>query len=199
MNSEEMEHSANSGKRENKPTAKAMVAKIEAIQRDRKSKVNKVKNVIVSMKELMKCNYNASQVCSMLETILRLMDDASVLHRNLIPLLPPEEQTKQIEWFDSVSKCYNVFVKDVEQWMTETGKWCNISVSNAQAIDTNSAQGNENPCIVPSDTLKHRIVESDATSQYICESDVAPSVEVVSTTYKTRLDAGLQNEMCSGN
>ncbi len=28
------------------------------------------------------------------------------------------------------------FVEDVEQWITETGKWCNTSVSNAQTIET---------------------------------------------------------------
>ncbi len=166
MNLEETEHAADSGKREHKPTAKAMAAKIEALQRDRKSKVNKVKNVIVSMKELMKCDDNASQVCLMLETIQLVMDDASVLHRNVLPLLPSEEQTKQNEWFDSVSKHYNGFVKDVEQWITEIGNWCNTSVSNAQTIDTHSAQSNENPCVAPSDSLEPRTVESDATSQY---------------------------------
>ncbi len=200
MNSEEMEHAADSGKQEHKPTAKAMAAKIEALQRDRKSKVNKVKNVIVSMKELMKCDDNASQVCLMLETIQLVMDDASVLHRNVLPLLPSEEQTKQNEWFDSVSKHYNGFVKDVEQWITEIGKWCNTSVSNAQTIDMHSAQSNENPCVAPSDSLETRTVESDATSQYIFESDVAPSVEVVSTTCNSLLlDACIQTEMYSGD
>lgn len=40
-------------KRERKLTAKAWELKIESLQRDRKSKVNKSKNVIASMKELM--------------------------------------------------------------------------------------------------------------------------------------------------
>ncbi len=43
-------------------------------------------------------------------------------------------------------------------------------------------------------------MESDATSQYICESDVAPSVEVMSTKSNTLLlDACLQTEMDSGD
>lgn len=180
MNSEDMEHAADSGKREHRPTAKALLAKIESLQKDRKSTVNRVKNMIVSMKELMKCDDNASQVSSMLKTMKLLMDDASVLHKRVLPLLPLEEQTKQNEWFDSISKHYNGFVKDVEQWMTETGK--------------------SNLCITPSGTHEPRLMEVDATSQGIRASDVSPSVEVVSTTHDTRLsNVHLQAGMDSGD
>lgn len=63
MNLEEIEHAADSGKQELKPTAKAMAAEIEALQRDCNRKVNKVKNAIVSMKELIEFDDNASEVC----------------------------------------------------------------------------------------------------------------------------------------
>lgn len=51
----------------------------------------------------------------MQKTIKVLMDDASVWHRNVLSLLPYEEQTRQNDWFDLDSQYYNGFVKDVEQ------------------------------------------------------------------------------------
>lgn len=45
-----------------------------------------------------------------------------VLLRNMLALLPSEEQTKQNKWLDSVSKYCNGFVNDVERWMAEAGK-----------------------------------------------------------------------------
>lgn len=181
MNSEDMEHAADSSKQERKPMAKALVAEIEALQRDRKSKVNKVKNLIGSMKELMICDDNASQVCSMLKTIQLLMDDASVLHKKVLPLLPFEEQNKQNEWFDSILKHYNGLVDDVQQWTTETRKL--------------------NPCTDLSNICEP--VDGDAiyaTSQGVCASDISPSVDVVSTTHHTQpSNVHLQAGMDSGN
>lgn len=46
------EQDADSGKRERKLTAKALVAKILLLQKDRKIKVNKVKGLIGCMKEM---------------------------------------------------------------------------------------------------------------------------------------------------
>lgn len=43
--------------------------KIASLQRDRKSKVNKTKNVIISMKEFMQNDENSSKVYSLLETL----------------------------------------------------------------------------------------------------------------------------------
>lgn len=174
MNSEDMEHAVDGSKRERKPTAKALVAEIEALQRDRKSKVNKVKNLIGSMKELMICDDNASQVCSMLKTIQLLMDDASVLHKRVLPLLPFEEQNKQNEWFDSILKHYNGFVYDVQQWTTETGKL--------------------NPCTDLSNICEPVVGEAIyATSQGVCGSDISPSVDVVSTTQPSHVQAGMDS------
>lgn len=53
---------------EGKLTTKAWQLKVESLQRDYKSKVNKIKNVIGSMKYLMQNDENAFKVHSLLET-----------------------------------------------------------------------------------------------------------------------------------
>lgn len=100
-------------KRERKLTVKAWELQTESLQRDRKSKVNKIKNVIASMKELMQNDENS------LETLKSLRDDVTLLHESVIPLLPAEEETKQNEWYSSVSRFNKGFIEDVDQWLCD--------------------------------------------------------------------------------
>lgn len=101
------------GKREHKLTAKAWELKIESLQKDRKSKMNKIKNVIASMKELTQNDSNSFKVCSLLETLKLLRDDVTMLHESVIPLLPAVEQIKLNEWYGSVFRFNKGFVEDV--------------------------------------------------------------------------------------
>jgi len=64
MDADEPEHAAESSKREPKPTAKAVALEIETLQKDRKAKVNQMKHMILSMKDLLKCDGNAPKVRS---------------------------------------------------------------------------------------------------------------------------------------
>lgn len=82
-------------RRESKLTAKACKLKIELLQRDRKSKVNKIKKLIASMKKLMQNDENSSKVYSLMEALKLLRNDVTLLHESVIPLLPAEEHTKQ--------------------------------------------------------------------------------------------------------
>lgn len=52
--------------------------------------MNKIKNVIGSVKYLMQNDENAFKVHSLLETLKLLRDDATLLHDSVIPLLPVE-------------------------------------------------------------------------------------------------------------
>lgn len=113
MDADESVHAAVGSKREPKLTAKALALKIEALQKDRKAKVNQMKSLILSMKGLMECDENASQLSPMVESLKCLKDDASVLHKEVLNFLPSDEQNKQNEWFDAVSKSNDGFVEDV--------------------------------------------------------------------------------------
>lgn len=120
-------------RRERKLTAKAWELKIESLQRDRKSKVNKIKNVIASMKELMQNDENSAKVYSLLETLKLLRDDSNVLHESVIPLLPAEEQIKQNEWYGSILRFNKGFIEDVEQWL------CDLKFKRTSLTQTTAA------------------------------------------------------------
>lgn len=120
-------------RRERKLTAKAWEFKIESLQRDRKSKVNKIKNVIASMKEFMQNDENSAKVYSLLETLKLLRDDCNVLHESVIPLLPAEEQIKQNEWYGSILRFNKGFIEDVEQWL------CDLKVKRTSLTQTTVA------------------------------------------------------------
>lgn len=66
------------------------------------------------MKDLMECDENALQLSSMVGSLKCLKDDASVLHKEVLHFLPPEEQNKQNEWFDAVSK--HMDYKNMDLW-----------------------------------------------------------------------------------
>lgn len=78
--------------------------------------------------------------------------------KNVLPLLPLEEQNKQNEWFNSVSKHYNDFFEDVEQWIVETGKSHVCTASDANELE---------------------FVRTIATSQNANTLDISPTAGVV--------------------
>ena len=106
------------GKRKVQLTAKALVNKIEKLQRERKRTVNKIKGLIPQMKSFMKKRENVSHVQPLLESLIQLCENANMSHNMLIPLLPEDEQRKQNEWFSSIVKYSNTFKGHVEQWLS---------------------------------------------------------------------------------
>lgn len=102
------------GKRETKLTAKALANKIESLQMQRKSNVNKIKSQIPEMKNLMKRKENASQMQIQFKTLVQLCENASKIHDMVIPLLPEDEQEKQNEWFLSIMKYSNTKDADLK-------------------------------------------------------------------------------------
>lgn len=98
-------------------TAKALANKIEQLQKERKRNVNVIKSSIPTIKELMQRNENISAVRSELESLVQVFDEAIKLHDSVIPLLPSDEQTKQKDWFSSVYKHSDAFIKDTKQWI----------------------------------------------------------------------------------
>lgn len=101
-----------------KLTAKAWANKVESLQKDRRTHMNKMKGLIHAMKELMKRNENAQELKSELQTLTHL-DTAVNLHRSIIPLLPEDEKVRQNDWFSSIESYSSAFKNDVIQWLDE--------------------------------------------------------------------------------
>lgn len=98
-------------------TEKAMMNKIESVQKDRERKVDEIKRLIPSLKELMKDEKNVSLVKSQLGVVMQLFDEATALHESLMPLIPTDEQQKQRLWFSKVNKHTEGCIEDVEAWL----------------------------------------------------------------------------------
>ncbi len=84
---------AGNAKRNVTLTGKAVACKVEKLQKERQSKVSKIKGVITALKEVMKGDNNASQVQSQLDVLMHLHDGAISLHKSLMPLIPQEVVT----------------------------------------------------------------------------------------------------------
>ena len=86
-------------KRQVKPTVKALALKIEGIQKERQTKIKKLKGLMNTINDLME---NIKAIQSHLENCQALFKDATQLHNTVMPVLPQEEQTKQHTWFTKV-------------------------------------------------------------------------------------------------
>lgn len=189
MDAEEPGHAAESSKRESKPTAKAVALKIETLQKDRKAKVNQMKHMILSMKDLMKCDSNASEVSSMLGSLKCLKNDASVLHNNVLPYLPLIEQENQNEWFYSVCKHNDWFMEDVERWLNESE---NLS-QTVQTSDMNPSQSCVNLCSSQSVIPGQRATDNLVEHQLSCASNIPSFPEAVSSSQNKHISSEYQN------
>lgn len=103
-------------------TEKALACKIEKLQKDRQSRVNKIKGVIIALKELMNNDDNALQVQNQLDILMQMVEDVISLHESLMPLIQQGEQQKRNAWFTSISKYNQAFIVDVKQWLSENDK-----------------------------------------------------------------------------
>lgn len=92
--------------------------KIEKLQKERQSRVNKIKGVINALKDLMKNNNSTLHVQAQLDILMQMLEDAISLHESLMPLIPHEEQQKQNAWFKSIIKYNHGFIEDVKQWLS---------------------------------------------------------------------------------
>lgn len=99
-------------KREIKLTAKALEIKIERLQHERKSSVNKIKALIPQIKAHMKSK-NVTEIPSQLNNLNALSKKATDLHNELLPLLPDDEDKKQNEWFSSIMDYSDAFREQV--------------------------------------------------------------------------------------
>lgn len=107
------------GKREVKLTAKALEIKIERLQNERKTAINKIKALIPQMKSQMKLKENVTQISLEFENLNALCEQAHSTHNELLPLLPEEEKEKHKEWFITIMEYAEAFIDAVKDWQKE--------------------------------------------------------------------------------
>ncbi len=103
-------------------TTKALASKIELIQKQRKEEVNKLKSQLLSLKELMGDDQNASQVKAQFDVLLQASEKATALHKSLMPLIPSDEQDRQDAWFVSIIEYNQGFINDAKAWISEVSR-----------------------------------------------------------------------------
>lgn len=135
-------HNTETVKRKIIPTVKALVSKMEKLQKERQAKVNKIKGVIIALKELMENNDNVSKVESQLDILMQMNEEAISLHGSLMDIIPEEEKDKQNEWFGSINKYNKGFIEDVTQWISETKR----PISGHARTDTVEILQNDKEC-----------------------------------------------------
>lgn len=119
-------------KHEIKLSGKVLAHKIENLQKDRKRHVNKIKELIPVMKDLMKRNESAPQVKTKLQTLTQLYDFAVVSHDSLILLLPEDEKTVQNGRFSSIKSYTSAFKVNVTRWLNE----CEMNLNPVEIMST---------------------------------------------------------------
>ena len=118
---ESLNANEDSEKRQVVLTAKAYAHKIEGIQKERQTKVNKLKSIVKLIKGLMqdKKEQNIQTIQSHLENCDALFKDANQLHNTVMPMLPQEEQDKQSAWFTSIHAHKVSFIDEVTKWLSD--------------------------------------------------------------------------------
>lgn len=107
-------------KRTVKLTAKALLDKIDNLQRGRKSKLNKLAKLNVSIGDLMNDKNNVNEVKSAFEKYLGLCDETKQTHVTFLGLIPDEEATKHEIWYQAKMLNVNAFIAEVGKWLSET-------------------------------------------------------------------------------
>lgn len=118
---ENLNENEDSEKRQIKLTAKAYANKIEGIQKERQTKINKLKGIIKLIKGLMqdKSEQNVETIQSQLKNCDALFKDATQLHTTVMPMLPPEEQDKQSVWFTNIREHNVSLIDEVTTWLSD--------------------------------------------------------------------------------
>lgn len=169
-------------KREVKLTAKALESKIERLQHERKSAVNKIKALIPQIKALLKSKENAPEILSQLDNVNALSKKATDLHNEFVVLLPDDENVKQNEWFSSVMSYSDAFKDQVEKWMQENV----FENSNKPPLETNISVQPPNENNDAEQILVEKSNNLPVPTEQDPQDEVNPSDSISNTSKKSR-------------
>ncbi|XP_073783913.1 uncharacterized protein isoform X2 [Danio rerio] len=122
-----------------KLTPKALLEKLETLQKTRKCKLSKAKNLMAIIKDFMSNREYEKEVQCSFEKFIKLRDETKEMHNSVMVLLPSEEKEKQQTWFNGKMLICDEFVDDVEKWLSAESQ---VSCSG---VDARVCQEDVNP------------------------------------------------------
>ncbi len=115
-------------KRSIKLTEKALLDKLETLQKTRKAKLNKASRSKETIKELMHNREYETEVRCAFEKYITLCDEAKETHASLLNYLPPVEKEKHETWFKAKLLSVNDFIDAVNMWLAYVPKSVEMSI-----------------------------------------------------------------------
>lgn len=179
-------------KRSVKLTEKAIMAKIETLQKERKSKLKNaviLKNMIVN---LMGDKNFIKEVKSTFDKYTKLCDEAVANHQSLLKFLPPDEFEKNETWFKAKMLSVNEFITEVNKWLVhnkgclqdevaeddELNKGPQASV-DSQTLHTNVEPWTEEMNVEPQDSISNvKSNTSRRSKSYVSKSSKSTTSSV---------------------
>ena len=129
-----------------KMTEKALADKLSRLQAERKAKLNKAANIRNSMKDLI-IKGDKTMVCDALNELRVVCDDAKCMHKQLLGLMPGDEQENHEIWFKAKFLSLNECIHGAEMWVSkfEGNIQENVGVTNNVGnANTNEVGINQN-------------------------------------------------------
>lgn len=170
-------------KRTIKLTQKALLDKLEKLQRNRKSKLKKASDLKGTIKDIMQDGENKRNVYSMLEKHNALCDEAEEAHNYLLELLPPDEKEKHEIWFEAKMLSVNELNDEVNKWLSNT------DVLRAAGIVENEGGDDDESEINPSDSISNVEEKSGKKSSRKSDTSSKTSKSSGSSTSSARIQA----------
>ena len=160
------------GKRVVKLTVKALAAKLESLQNERKSKLNKASVIRKTIKDLM-MNNDKTEVQNALDELTRVCKEAKFWHDSVLALLHGEEKVKHETWFKAMMLNNDDSIVNAKKWVLDhdgfTAHGNSDVVDDINPNDSISNVGSKRPS-----QRSHRSGRSSTTSARIkAEADRA--------------------------
>lgn len=122
-------------KRTIKLTPKALMEKIDNLQMERKTKLNKLSNLRKTIVDLMNDKDYVNEVKCTFNKYNNLCDETKHVHVNLLGVLPKDEAAKHEIWYKAKMLNINDFIANVNKWLAET-----------QSSPTNDEEDDDDGC-----------------------------------------------------
>nr|XP_046248483.1 uncharacterized protein LOC124061029 [Scatophagus argus]XP_046248484.1 uncharacterized protein LOC124061029 [Scatophagus argus] len=116
---------------------KALADKLLRLQAERKAKLNKAANIRNLMKDLI-VKSDKTMVCDALNELRVVCDDAKCIHKQLLGLMPSDEQEKHEIWFKAKFLSLNECFHDAEMWFS------NLEGNIQENVGVTNNEGNAN-------------------------------------------------------
>ncbi|KAJ0068359.1 hypothetical protein NL108_005935 [Boleophthalmus pectinirostris] len=97
-----------------KLTAKAFADKLEKLQSNRKTKLNKAANLRKTIQDLIQKESQTSEIQNVFDELLVLCEDVKAVHDTVMDMLPDVEKEKHNVWFKAKMIANEVFISDVK-------------------------------------------------------------------------------------